>query len=99
MPIGNSSSASISTLNAQIGELAVRWHDVASASQEFFGSVNKLGLAGLEAIGFTQPDAQRFLDQANSMNTSGGIWFGQLAQTPPFNFDDSTAEARGPQAG
>lgn len=97
MPIGNTSTVSTVGLNAEIGEIANQWRAVASRSQAFFGGINKLGVVGLENIGFAPADATEFFNEANGMNTLAGVYFGTLAQTPPFNFDDDFAQARGPQ--
>lgn len=97
MSIGNTTTVSVSQLNTEIGEIAAQWRAVADRSQAFFGSINKLGVAGLETVGFAPADATDYFNTANGMDTLALIYFGQAAQTPAFNFDDDFAEARGPQ--
>lgn len=97
MPIGNSSTVSVTGLNQEIGEIAAQWRAVADRSTAFFGAINKIGVGGLESVGFAAPDATEFFSEANGMQTLAQVYFGIVAQTPPFNFDDDFAQARGPQ--
>lgn len=94
MAIGNQTTQSLSSLNAEIGQVATDMHNVNNNAREFFERVNAMGVQGLKDIGFAPADAQSFFDVANYMNTSAGVWFGLLAQTPAFPFDDATAKAR-----
>lgn len=97
MPIGLQVNNSTSQLNTQLGTTAVAIRDACRNAIQFFQGANSLGLAGLEAIGFTAQDAQDMLNAASHLNTIAQVYYGLATQTPAFNFDDSLAEARGGQ--
>lgn len=94
MPIGNQASYSTNSLNTEIAQVAVNFHNAADHAQDFFERVNALGVNGLQAIGFDAPTANAFFTLANEMNTAALIWFGQAIQDPAFNYDNASAAAR-----
>jgi hypothetical protein len=94
MAIGNQTTYSVTSLNAEMGTVAVNFHNAADHAQDFFERIRGLGVQGLKDIGFDPVIAQTFFDTANLMNTAALVWFGQAAQTPASNFDDATAKAR-----
>jgi hypothetical protein len=94
MPIGNQATYSTTSLNNEIAQVAINFHNAADHAQDFFERINALGVAGLIAIGFDTATADKFFTLANQMNTAAMVWFGDAAQTPPFNFDDASAAAR-----
>ena len=92
--IGNQASYSITSLNVEIAQVAVDFHNANVHGQDFFERVNALGIAGLEALGFDAPTANAFFTLANQMNTSAQIWFGLATQPAVFNYDNASAAAR-----
>ena len=94
MPIGNQITYSTSSLNAELGERANSTQTEMRADVDFFERINALGVAGLEAIGFSPDDAQKYFDTANALNTIAQIYFGQATQAQLFQFDNATAKAR-----
>lgn len=94
MAIGNQVTFSTSSLNSELGQTATNSHIVMSANRELFERVNLLGISGLEAIGFSQSDAQAFIQTLGYLNTIAQVYFGTVAQNPAFNFDDAIADAR-----
>jgi hypothetical protein len=61
--------------------------------------VKELGEAGLQAPPYSMSpeDATAFFEAANHMQTVYGVYYGQIGQPDPFDFDDSLAEVRGGQ--
>jgi hypothetical protein len=94
MPIGNQAGYSTSSLNTEIATVAVNFHNAADHAQDFFERVNKLGTAGLIAIGFDAPTATLFFTLANQMSTAANVWFGSANQPVAFPYDDASAAAR-----
>jgi hypothetical protein len=94
MAIGNQTSYSVTSLNAELGQVATEMHDANSHATDFFERINKLGTAGLQAIGFSASDATAFFTLANQMNTAGFVWFGTASQPVAFPYDDASAAAR-----
>jgi len=94
MAIGNQTTYSIASLNAELALVANEMHDANSHAEDFFARINALGTAGLQAIGFDGPTANAFFTLANQMQTSAAIWFGNATQGSLFNFDNAAAAAR-----
>lgn len=101
MAVGQQATAdginSVLTSNAlQIREACRR----AANFQEF---VVSLGLAGLEAVGYSAADAQTVLNMASYMNTVALVYFGGQGQGPAgqaaqdFNFDNALCQLWGGQ--
>ena len=76
-------------VNGSLTSLALRLRDVSAGILQQQSYFNKLGLAGLEALGFTASDAQSVLDDINHMATCAQVYRGTATQTPAFNFEDS----------
>ena|SRR5215467_6712228 len=97
MAIGNTNQLSTSFINTTIGNLAVNWRNSANDVIEFAQIINQEGSSGLQALGFTPADATTILNATNHLLTNAQVYFGLAAQTPAFNFDNTTdlIEARG----
>lgn len=94
MAIGNQLTYSTSSLNAELADIATEMQTAHRRAREFFERINSFGITGLESIGFGPDDANAFMQTANYLNTDALVYYGQAAQTPPFNFDDACAKAR-----
>lgn len=94
MPIGNQVNYSTSSLNAELGQVALEMHSANDHAADFFERVNKLGVAGLKNIGFDDPTANAFFTLANQMNTAAFVWLGTVNQPQAFPYDDASAAAR-----
>jgi tetrahydromethanopterin S-methyltransferase subunit F len=94
MAIGNQTTYSMASLNAELADVAKTVEDAHLKAQEFFGRINALGVSGLTTIGFVGTDAQAFFDTANYLNTDARVYFGIATVASPFNFSDATAKAR-----
>jgi hypothetical protein len=51
--------------------------------------ITDLGLAGLEALGFSSGDAANVITMFSYMNTIAGVYKGTLTQGTTFNFDNA----------
>jgi hypothetical protein len=94
MPIGNQAGYSTASLNAELAQVAVNFHNAADHAEDFFQRINSLGVAGLKAIGFDDTTANAFFTLANQMNTAAMVWFGTATQPGMFNYDNASAAAR-----
>jgi len=94
MAIGNQTLYSVTSLNAELGQVALEMHSANDHAADFFERINKLGVAGLQAIGFDGPTATAFFTLANQMNTAAFVWFGTANQPVAFPYDDASAAAR-----
>lgn len=94
MSIGNQAGYSITSLNAEIANVAVNFHNSADHAQDFFERINALGVVGLKAIGFSEADANNYYNIANTMNLAALIWFGQATLPAVNNFDLASAAVR-----
>lgn len=83
-------------VTADVASLAAEWADLASRTLRKWAYYNKLGLAGLQAAGFTAGDAQAVLDAINHVATPAQVYKGSATQTPAFNFEDSLVVWAGP---
>jgi hypothetical protein len=95
MAVGLSSDLSVPGLNGRLGQIAVKVRNELQDARNFFQDVQKLGVAGLQTVGFSAPDAQEFFTEASYLNTVAGVYYGTATQTTLFNFDDGTTQARG----
>lgn len=95
MAIGFQTNNSISQINSDLGDTAVALRDACHKAITLFQGINSLGVAGLQAIGFSAQDAQDTFNAANHMQTVAALYYGNASQANPFNFDDSLSEARG----
>jgi hypothetical protein len=82
--------------------LAADAQGLRNAAQEIlkrWSLVKDLGEAGLQAPPYdmTPEDAAAFFEAANRMQTVAAVYYGELAQPDPFNFDDALSEVRGGQ--
>jgi len=94
MAIGNQASYSTSSLNTEIAQVAIDFHNAADHARDFFERVDALGVVGLKAIGFDDATANQFYTLADAMNTAAQVWFGQAKQSQIVNFDAASAAAR-----
>lgn len=82
-------------VNQDLTQLAVQWRDLVALTLQKSAFYNKIGLAGLEALGFTATDAQAVLDTINHMATPAQVYKGTVQQggtggtgASLFNFED-----------
>jgi hypothetical protein len=95
MSVGNTTNQSTSGLNTQLGSVAVALRDACQDAIQYFQGVNSLGVAGLEAIGFTAQDATDLFTAANLMQSVALVYYGLATQAAAFNYDNGLSEARG----
>lgn len=76
-------------VNQDLTALSVEWRDLASATLQKQAYYNKLGVTGLQALGFSPADAQSVLDAINHMATCAQVYKGIATQPATFNFEDS----------
>jgi len=74
-----------STLTA----LATQMRDLATNVLHQQAFLNKLGLTGLQGLGYTAADAQTVLNDANYMATVMQVYKGTATQATVFNFEDA----------
>jgi hypothetical protein len=89
------STTSLAAVNADLTNCAVQMRNLAALILERWAYYNKLGLAGLEALGFSAADAQAVLDNFNHMVTSMQVYKGTVQAggsvgtgAVMFNFED-----------
>jgi hypothetical protein len=87
MSIG--SQTSTGNVNSSLTQLALNLRGVTAEILQQWAYLNKLGLAGLQALGFTAADAQAVLDAVNHMATVAQVYRGTATQGSLFNFEDS----------
>lgn len=86
MPVGQQTTEA--GINGNLTALALRLRDVCQDILYEQGYLNKLGMAGLQSLGFTSPEATQVLDDINHMGTVAQVYKGTATQTPVFNFED-----------
>lgn len=100
MAIGN--AVTQADVNTALGALAVNLRGTMQAQKALFQSLNGLGLAGLEALGFSPADAQSVLNVLGYLNTIAGVYYGTVQQggtggtgATTFNFDNALSQCWG----
>lgn len=93
MSVGTQTSKA--SVDANLSQLAIQLRELMNGVLQQQAYCNKLGLTGLEAIGYTAPDAQTVLDDLNHMATVAGCYKGTVQQGGTggtgailFNFED-----------
>jgi hypothetical protein len=81
--------ASEGSINSTLTQLALGLRDQCAQVLNFSEWVNGLGVAGLEALGFSAADAQTALNLADYMATIAGVYKGTATQGTAFNFDNA----------
>lgn len=76
MAVGNQPNQG--NVNQDLTQLAQAWRDLATLTLQKWAYYNKLGLSGLEAIGFSATDAQAVLDNIDHMVTPAQVWNGTV---------------------
>jgi hypothetical protein len=76
-------------INQSLTQLAQAWRGLAVDTLQQWAYLNKLGLTGLEGLGFAAGDAQAVLDAVNHMATCAQVYKGTATQATLFNFEDS----------
>lgn len=76
-------------INQTLTQLALAIREWAQDAVEQRAYLNKLGLAQLEALGFTATDAQSVLNMINYMGTVADVYHGTATQATAFNFEDA----------
>jgi hypothetical protein len=77
-------------INIQLSSLALQLRNWAIQVQSQAAFLNKLGAAGLEAIGYDAADAAAVIQQIDYMLTVAQIYAGNATQPSAFNFQDAT---------
>lgn len=102
MAIGNSATNQFA-LNSQAGQLAIALRDTCHKILALQTWVVQQGSNGLQAIGFTAPDAAAFMTEVSYMNSIALIFTGQLQQGGTggigaimFNFESGISALTGP---
>jgi hypothetical protein len=93
MSVGNQTSSG--NINSALTTLALQLRESSNVILQQQAYLNKLGLSGLQAIGYTSGDAQGALDTINHMATIAGCYKGTVQQGGSggtgailFNFED-----------
>ena len=87
MSVGN--QATVNGINQSLTSYAIQLRDLCQQLANFQQNVVKLGLPGLEALGYSPADAQTVLNMASYMNTIAGVFTGTTTQNIDFNFGDA----------
>jgi hypothetical protein len=87
MAVGNQPNQG--NINNTLTENAIALRELANDIIQTQQYNTKLGLAGLQALGFAGPDAQAVLDDSNHMATVAQVYKGTATQAALFNFEDS----------
>lgn len=85
-------------INQTLTQLAQAWRDLAVSTEQQWAYLNKLGLTGLEALGFGSTpnpanngavsDAQAILDDIDHLVIPAQVYRGTGTQASAFNFED-----------
>jgi len=93
MSVGNPASAG--NINGSLTQLALNLRELMADILQQQAFCNKLGTAGLQAIGFSAADATTVLDDVNHMATVAQVYKGTVQQGGTggtgailFNFED-----------
>lgn len=87
MAVGN--QASEASINQALTSYSVQLREICQNIlnlQQFLNGAAGLGLAGLEALGYSQADAQVVLSMASYMATIAQVYDGTATQASLFNF-------------
>jgi hypothetical protein len=84
-------------VNQNLTDLATEWRDLTTRTLQKWAYLNKLGVPGLQALGFTAGDAQAVLDSVNHLATPAQVYRGTATQASLFNFEDSLTPLWGGQ--
>lgn len=87
MAIG--SQASVASINNTLTTYAVGLRGLCQNIANFQVFVVTLGSAGLQAIGFSSPDATALLNMASTLNTMAGLFNGTATQATQYNFNNA----------
>lgn len=96
--------ASVSGISSSLTGNALALRELADDILQQWSYLNKLGLAGLQALGFSAADAQAVLDNVNRMVTPIQVYKGTVQAQGTggtgailFNFEDSLTPLWGGQ--
>lgn len=87
MAVGTGTSQS--NVNANLTGYAIQMRNLCDAIRNEQEGIVDLGLAGLEALGFSSGDAQTVLNMWSYMNTISGVYYGTATQGSEFDFDNA----------
>ena len=87
--IGN--QATMATINNTLTSYSVALRSDSQGVLNFYNFVVKLGLPGLEALGYTPADAQAVITAVSYMANIAQIFFGTANLASTFNFADALA--------
>lgn len=92
MSVGNNFTSD--TVNQQITGMSVRMRDLMQDIVNLSTNINgqATGIAILEAIGYDSDDATTAQAAISYLNTVAEVYFGDAAQTPPFNFNQELSQ-------
>ena len=85
----------VATVNANLTQDSIDLRDLANRILQRWSYLNKLGLSGLQGLGFTAGDAQAVLDNINHMVVPAQVYKGTVQAQGTggtgavlFNFED-----------
>jgi hypothetical protein len=87
--VGN--QATVAGINNMLTQLYIQYRDLCQQIGNEAEDINKLGSAGLQALGFSSGDATAILADVSYMNTGPQIFCGTATQATLFNFNDALA--------
>lgn len=90
MAVGN--QANSGAINAMLTQDAIALRNVCDMIRNHETYIGGLGLAGLEAAGFSPADAQTVLTLMGYLNTPVGVYYGTGTQATASNFDAALAQ-------
>jgi hypothetical protein len=109
MSVGYGATLTVSGLNNQLGDLAVRARNLAAEIIALQQETISQGQAGMVALGFsgdptvtseTDPaagDAGLFRYKTDLLGTWAQVFMGQAGQADPFDFNNAVADVCGPR--
>lgn len=78
MAVGNQANLTQASVNAYAAQMALQMRNTCQQSLAFNAAIVALGLAGLEAIGFSPADAQTMINMAADMAQVAGVYNGTV---------------------
>ena len=89
MAVGN--QATVQSVNGSLSSMAITLRNQCQCIVNLQEFITQLGLAGLEALGFSPTDAASVISYANYLNTIAGVFFGTATQATQYNFANQLA--------
>ena len=95
MAVGN--QANNAAINSMLTQDALQLRNVCDQIRNHQTYIGTLGLAGLEAAGFSAADAQTVLTMMGYMNSISAVYYGTGTQASASDFDQALSELWGGQ--